>query len=48
MRDVRACASFAALLPEEPGFENHDVFMARLRREHGRKSGFWALLEGPI
>ncbi|MCG7352169.1 hypothetical protein RQ744_15880 [Roseomonas mucosa] len=48
VRDVRACASFAALLPEEPGFENHDVFMARLRREHGRKSGFWALLEGPI
>ena len=45
VRDVQACAGLAPLLPAEPGFENHDVFLARLRREHGRKAGFWALLE---
>jgi hypothetical protein len=45
VRDVRACASLASLLPGEPGLDNHDVFLARLRREHGRKAGFWALLE---
>ncbi|WP_140887209.1 DUF6880 family protein [Muricoccus nepalensis] len=45
-RDVRACASLAPLLTEEPGLENHGAFLARVRREHGRKTGFWALLEG--
>ncbi|PZP44828.1 MAG: hypothetical protein DI601_11305 [Azospirillum brasilense] len=48
VRDVRACASLALLLPAEPGLESHDMFLARLRREHGRKTGFWALLEGRI
>jgi hypothetical protein len=46
--DVRACASLAFLLSEGSGFENHGAFLARLRREHGRKAGFWALLEGRI
>jgi hypothetical protein len=44
-RDVQACASLAPLLPDEGGLESHDVFMARLRREHPRKSGFWSLLD---
>jgi hypothetical protein len=44
-RDVLACASLASLLPDEPGLESHAVFMARLRREHPRKTGFWSLLE---
>ncbi len=44
-RDVRACAGLAPLLPEEAGLEAHEVFMARLRREHSRKSGFWPLLD---
>jgi hypothetical protein len=48
VRDVRSCASLASLLPAEPGLENHDVFLARLSREHGRKAGFWALLDGRI
>jgi hypothetical protein len=43
-RDVRACADLAPLLPDEAGLESHDVFMARLRREHPRKVGFWSLL----
>ena len=45
-RDVRACEGLAPFLPDEAGLEAHDAFMARLRREHPRKSGFWPLL-GP-
>jgi hypothetical protein len=44
-RDVLACAGLASLLPDEPGLESHAAFMARLRREHPRKTGFWSLLE---
>ncbi len=45
VRDVRACAGLAALLPDEAALETHDAFMARLRREHPRKLGFWSLLD---
>jgi hypothetical protein len=48
VRDVQACASLAPLMPAEPGFENHETFLTRLQREHGRKAGFWALMEGRI
>jgi uncharacterized protein DUF6880 len=44
-RDVRACAGLAPMLPEEVGLESHVAFMARLKREHPRKTGFWSLLE---
>ncbi len=44
-RDVAACASLAPLLPDDAGLEAHAAFLARLRREHPRKAGFWALLE---
>jgi hypothetical protein len=47
-RDVRACAGLAAQLPQENGLETHDAFMARLKREHPRKTGFWSLLEQPL
>ena len=43
-RDVQACASLSPLLAEETGLEKHEAFLARLRREHGRKAGLWALL----
>jgi hypothetical protein len=43
-RDVAACASLAPLLPDDAGLEAHAAFLARLRREHPRKAGFWALL----
>jgi hypothetical protein len=42
---VAACASLAPLLPDDAGLEAHAAFLARLRREHPRKAGFWALLE---
>ena len=44
VRDVRACAGLAPSVPEHAELENHDAFMARLRREHPRKVGFWSLL----
>jgi hypothetical protein len=44
VRDVRNCESLVAQLPEDPGIEGHDAFMARLRKEHGRKSKFWELV----
>ncbi|MGI4940982.1 MAG: DUF6880 family protein [Janthinobacterium lividum] len=43
-RDVRSCEGLAPFLPDEAELETHDAFMARLRREHPRKSGFWPLL----
>ena len=43
-RDSRSCEGLAPFLPNEAGLETHEAFMARLRREHPRKSGFWSLL----
>lgn len=43
-RDVLSCARLADRMPDEGNFESHATFMARLRREHPRKSGFWALV----
>lgn len=43
-RDVLSCARLADRLPDQGRFESHAAFMARLRREHPRKSGFWALV----
>jgi hypothetical protein len=43
VRDVRNYESLAGQLPEDVGIEGHDAFMARLRKEHGRKSKFWEL-----
>jgi len=45
VRDVRACAGLAAFLSDLTGLETHDAFIARLRQEHPRKTGFWSLLE---
>jgi len=44
VRDVRNCESLAGQLPGASGTEGHDAFMARLRKEHGRKSKFWELV----
>ena len=43
-RDVRACAALASLLPDEEGLESHATFLARLKRQHPRKIGFWSVL----
>jgi hypothetical protein len=44
VRDVRNCESLASQLPQDAGIEGHDAFMARLRKEHGRKTKFWELV----
>jgi hypothetical protein len=44
VRDVRHCESLAGQLPGDAGIEGHDAFMARLRKEHGRKARFWELV----
>jgi hypothetical protein len=43
-RHLMECASLAAEIPEFGTFETHDAYVARLKTEHGRKSGFWNLI----
>jgi flagellin-specific chaperone FliS len=40
---VRECTALSARLPDGE-IEPHDAFLARLRRDHGRKYKFWHLL----
>ncbi|HEX2941780.1 MAG TPA: hypothetical protein VHO91_12090, partial [Rhodopila sp.] len=40
-RHLRDCAGLASAVPDYGAFEPHDAYVARLRREHGRKTGFW-------
>jgi hypothetical protein len=46
VRDVRNCKILAGQLPKDSEITGHDAFMARLRKEHGRKSRFWNLIRG--
>ena len=41
-RHLLECSSMASSIDDFGGFEPHDAYEARLRREHGRKSSFWA------
>jgi hypothetical protein len=43
-QDVMACIDIAPRLPADAGIETHAAFMERLRRQHGRKHGFWPLV----
>jgi hypothetical protein len=43
-RHLLSCASLSAGVEAFGGLEAHDAYVARLRREHGRKSSFWSLL----
>jgi hypothetical protein len=43
-RHLLSCASLSAKVETFGGLEPHDAYVARLRREHGRKSSFWSLL----
>ena len=40
-RHLAECAALASQIEVFDTFEPHDAFAARLRRDHGRKSGFW-------
>lgn len=41
-----ACARLARDIPDFGAFETHDAYVARLKEEHGRKFGFWSLVDG--
>ena len=41
-RHLMTCAKLASAVEDFSTFETHDVYEARLRCEHGRKSGFWS------
>jgi hypothetical protein len=43
-RHLMECASLAGSIPDFGAFETHDAYAARLKAEHGRKSGFWSLI----
>ncbi|MGH7329904.1 MAG: DUF6880 family protein, partial [Polyangiaceae bacterium] len=43
-RHLMECAGLASSIPDFGAFETHDAYAARLKAEHGRKSGFWGLI----
>ncbi|HET6307009.1 MAG TPA: hypothetical protein VFG12_07475 [Rhodopila sp.] len=40
-RPLHTCEGLAASTPAYGGLETHEAYVARIRREHGRKTGFW-------
>ena len=40
-RHLTACAKLASAIDDFGIVESHEVYEARLRQEHGRKSAFW-------
>jgi hypothetical protein len=43
-RHLRDCEGLAAAISDYSIFETHDVYVGRLRREHGRKTAFWSVV----
>jgi len=43
-RHFMECTSLAAVIEDFAVFETHQSYAARLKTEHGRKSGFWSLI----
>ncbi|HEX5420806.1 MAG TPA: hypothetical protein VFY39_12465 [Gammaproteobacteria bacterium] len=43
-RHFLECASLASSISDFGAFEVHETYAARLKAEHGRKSGFWSLI----
>ena len=41
---LNTCAQLARDIGGFGAFETHDAYVARLKQEHGRKSGFWSLI----
>lgn len=44
-RHLLECESLASSVPDWRGIETHEAYLARLKKQHGRKSAFWGLLE---
>ena len=43
-RHLLSCAGLSSGIETFEGLESHDAYVARLWREHGRKSSFWSLV----
>lgn len=43
-RHFMECASLASSVADFGAFETHEAYAARMKAEHGRKSGFWSLI----
>jgi hypothetical protein len=43
-RHLMECASLAQSIEDFGAFTPHDLYVAQLKAEHGRKSGFWGLV----
>ena len=44
-RDFQSCTRLSPRLPTSGSIETHATFVARLQKAHGRKYGFWGLVE---
>jgi len=47
-RDYHAAAALAHAIEGDPAVPSHTDWTAELRRQHGRKMGFWSLVEGRV
>jgi len=45
-RYLTRLGELAGRTPEDSGLEDHAAYLADLRKAHGRKLGFWSLVEG--
>ncbi len=45
-QQLAACAELARGIEDFAPIEPHDSYVARLKKEHGKKSGFWPRVEG--
>ena len=43
-KHLMECSSLSASIDDYLKFESHDAFVNRLKKEHGKKLGFWGLL----
>ena len=44
-RHLRDCAGLAVAVADWGAFDPHDAYVARLHKMHGRKVGFWSLVD---
>ena len=45
-RHLATCAELAPLVEDFATFETHEAYVARLKKHHGLKAGFWSQVEG--
>jgi hypothetical protein len=43
-RHLRECQSLASAIMDYASFEAHDIYVNRLRKDHGRKTAFWSIV----